>query len=50
MNHLSLRVVPSVFEQPHRRADHPAGRWGYEALGPFTFDRGQYEEELRAIA
>jgi hypothetical protein len=31
-------VVWSDFEQPHRR------RWTYDALGPFTFSRAQYEQ------
>ena len=34
-------VVWSEFEQPHRR-----GRWSYEKLGPFVFDRRQYERAI----
>ena len=34
-------VTWTDFEQPHRR-----GRWRYDGLGPFTFDRKQYEDEL----
>ena len=33
-------VVWEDFRQPHRR------RWRYDALGPFVFDRKQYEEQL----
>lgn len=34
-------VVWHDFMQPHRR------RWDYSEMGPFTFDRGAYEAELR---
>ena len=34
-------VVWSEFEQPHRR-----GRWSYEMLGPFVFDRRHYERAI----
>lgn len=34
-------VVWDDFVQPHRR------RWRHEALGPFTFDRSEYEAALR---
>ena len=34
-------VTWSGFRQPHRPA------WSYEDLGPFTFERGQYEGALR---
>jgi hypothetical protein len=34
------RVVWSDFAQPHRR------RWKYDRLGPFTFDRSEYEATL----
>jgi hypothetical protein len=38
-------VVWSDFEQPHRR-----GRWDYAQLGPFTFDRRQYEHAVEALS
>ena len=34
-------VVWEDFRQPHRR------RWGYDAFGPFSFERDGYEAELR---
>lgn len=34
-------VTWSGFEQPHRR------RWDHDALGPFVFDRDEYEAALR---
>jgi hypothetical protein len=34
-------VIWDDFEQPHRR------RWRHDALGPFVFDREQYETTLR---
>jgi hypothetical protein len=33
-------VIWSEFEQPHRRG------WSYEKLGPFVFDRRQYEQAI----
>ena len=36
-------VVWSEFSQPHRPA------WRYDGLGPFSFDRVQYVESLRAV-
>ena len=38
------------FEQVHRRPDSPAGHWDYSGLGPFQFDRRQYEAALAAAA
>ncbi len=38
-------VTWSDFEQPHRR-----GRWSFDGLGPFRFDRGAYEAALRGAA
>lgn len=35
------RVTWGGFEQPHRR------RWDHGALGPFVFDRGEYEAALQ---
>lgn len=35
------RVTWSGFEQPHRR------RWDHGALGPFVFDRNEYEAALQ---
>jgi hypothetical protein len=36
-------VIWSDFEQPHRRSSSAASHWKYDQLGPFTFDRQQYE-------
>ena len=36
-------VVWDDFEQPHRR------RWKHDALGPFAFEREEYEAALRRI-
>jgi hypothetical protein len=43
------RVRWSSFEQPHRsgKGKHPA--WHYENLGPFEFERGQYETALAEL-
>ena len=38
------KVEWSDFEQPHRR-----GLWDYTGLGPFTFDRLQFDEALGAL-
>ncbi|MGH3146336.1 MAG: hypothetical protein ACRDTR_11110 [Rubrobacter sp.] len=38
---LEDEVFWNDFEQPHR------GRWRYDALGPFVFDRSQYLDELQ---
>lgn len=36
------------FEQPHRRLPGPhTQEWTYEGIGPFTFDRRQYEAAIR---
>lgn len=37
-------VVWDDFVQPHRRG------WDHSGLGPFTFDRGAYEAELRGAS
>ena len=34
-------VIWADFKQPHRR------HWRYDALGPFVFERGEYEAALR---
>ena len=31
------------FEQPHRSGRSPRPAWSYDTLGPFEFDRAQYE-------
>jgi hypothetical protein len=38
------------FEQPHRRSESPGSWWRYDTLGPFTFDRDQYESGLALAA
>jgi hypothetical protein len=38
-------VIWSDFEQPHRSSRKPPV-WSYEKLGPFVFDRTQYEAAL----
>jgi hypothetical protein len=43
-------VCWSEFEQPHRGPKSVAGWWRYDALGPFVFDRGQYESHLACAA
>lgn len=52
-------VIWHDFEQPYRRPAEPdplnvdptacPGGWGYEGFGPFVFDRGAYEEQLRRL-
>jgi hypothetical protein len=37
------RVRWTDFEQPHRSGDGSRPSWSYDALGPFEFDRRQYE-------
>jgi hypothetical protein len=39
-------VTWSDFEQPHRRAGSKASHWQYDGLGPFVFDRQQYEAAI----
>lgn len=39
------RITWSDFHQPHRR-DPKGPVWRYDGLGPFVFDRRQYEAEL----
>ena len=43
------RVIWSEFEQPHRRGKGARPPWTYEKLGPFEFDRQQYDEALEAL-
>jgi hypothetical protein len=40
-------VTWSDFEQPHRGPESAGGYWNYNQLGPFVFDRKQYEEALK---
>src|SRR5207249_2700992 len=42
------RVTWRDFEQPHRTDSSRVLRWKYDQLGPFVFDRSQYEAELKA--
>ena len=37
------------FEQPHRMEYSRASHWRYDELGPFVFDRDQYEEALKSL-
>jgi hypothetical protein len=39
-------VTWSDFEQPHRSSRSAASHWKYDQLGPFTFDRQQYEAAI----
>src|SRR5262245_45170198 len=43
------RVRWAQFEQPHRNGKGARLPWRYEGLGPFEFDRGQYERALDAL-
>jgi hypothetical protein len=45
----SSRVRWSDFEQPFRSGARGSSRWSYEALGPFEFDRKQYDEALKGV-
>lgn len=40
-------VVWSDFEQPHRSSGRALPAWEYAALGPFEFEREEYEAALR---
>jgi hypothetical protein len=40
-------VTWSEFEQPHRGVNSGASWWRYDRLGPFQFDRSQYEAAWR---
>jgi hypothetical protein len=39
-------VMWSEFEQPHRGPKSRASWWRYDKLGPFEFERGQYDSAL----
>ena len=39
-------VTWSDFRQEHRQSDNPNGEWSYAGLGPFQFERAQYEQAL----
>ena len=42
------KVIWSDFEQPHRgHTSH--NEWKYDKLGPITFNRREYEEELHRV-
>lgn len=43
------RVRWSEFEQPHRTSKRSKSPWRYDELGPFEFDRSQYEHALEAL-
>ena len=43
------RVRWSSFEQPHRSGKGVQSRWNYDQLGPFEFNRGQYQRALEAL-
>jgi len=40
-------IVWSGFSQPHRRSGSAAGEWRHDGLGPFRFDRSDYERALQ---
>ena len=43
-------ITWSEFEQPHRGPKSRASWWRYDKLGPFEFERGQYETALTKAA
>ncbi|MBO0697930.1 MAG: hypothetical protein J2P46_06030 [Zavarzinella sp.] len=43
-------VTWSEFEQPHRGRKSRASWWRYDKLGPFVFERGQYDSALTKAA
>jgi hypothetical protein len=43
------RVRWSKFEQPHRTDKRSKNPWRYDELGPFEFDRSQYERALETL-
>ena len=43
------RVRWSDFEQPHRSGSGGGSKWDHRDLGPFEFDRAQYERALAAL-
>jgi hypothetical protein len=43
------RVKWSQFEQPHRTVKRTKDPWRYDELGPFEFDRSQYERALEML-
>jgi hypothetical protein len=45
----ATRVTWSQFEQPHRTGKGAHAPWSYDELGPFEFDRRQYEQALEAL-
>lgn len=44
------RVTWTDFEQPFRISRDDGVAWTYEALGPFSFDRDEYERALAKLA
>jgi hypothetical protein len=42
-------VAWSGFEQPHRGPGRTPAAWAYETLGPFSFERGQFEAALALL-
>ncbi len=42
-------VIWSDFSQPHRSENSKTSHWRYDDLGPFHFDRKQYEAALSSI-
>jgi len=43
------RVTWSQFEQPHRTVKRSKLPWRYDELGPFEFNRDQYEHALETL-
>jgi hypothetical protein len=43
------RVTWAEFAQPHRSGTGAQPPWRYDELGPFEFERGQYERALEAL-
>ena len=42
-------VTWRAFEQPHRAPDSRDSHWDLSALGPFTFNRAEYDRAVQAL-
>jgi hypothetical protein len=43
------QVIWADFEQPHRTTGRGRSVWTYDRLGPFTFERQQYDSALEVL-